>query len=191
MFSPKPTPRAVIRFLISSLARILSARAFSTLRILPRSGRIAWNRRSRPALAVPPAESPSTMKISQSEGSRSLQSASLPGSVADSSSDLRCTSSRARAAAWRARAAVVGHVAAGVQVLDERLDATLEVEGVGALAGLVAEDDGDALVEERQLAQPRRDRFPAEGDLREDLRVGPEAHHGAVPVGPAGHLDRA
>ncbi len=81
--SPKPAPSAVIRFLISSLARILSARAFSTLRILPRSGRMAWLRRSRPCLAEPPALSPSTMKSSQCSGSRSLQSASLPGRVAE------------------------------------------------------------------------------------------------------------
>ncbi len=41
-----------------SLDTILSRRAFSTLRSLPRSGRIAWKRRSRPCLAEPPAESP-------------------------------------------------------------------------------------------------------------------------------------
>ena len=37
-----PVPSAVMMFLISSLASILSSRARSTLRILPRSGRIAW-----------------------------------------------------------------------------------------------------------------------------------------------------
>ena len=36
-------------------------RAFSTLMILPRIGRIAWNIESRPDFAEPPAESPSTM----------------------------------------------------------------------------------------------------------------------------------
>ena len=36
-------------------------RARSTFKILPRSGRMAWNLRSRPCLAEPPAESPSTM----------------------------------------------------------------------------------------------------------------------------------
>ena len=40
------------RNVIARLARGL-ARAFSTLRILPLSGRIAWNRRSRPCLAEP------------------------------------------------------------------------------------------------------------------------------------------
>src|SRR6266702_4158694 len=39
----------------------LSRRAFSTFRILPRIGRMAWNFRSRPPFAVPPADSPSTM----------------------------------------------------------------------------------------------------------------------------------
>ena len=39
----------------------LSARAFSTLSILPHRGRMAWNRESRPWVAEPPAESPSTM----------------------------------------------------------------------------------------------------------------------------------
>ena len=58
--SPIPQPKAVIIFFISSLDSIRSRRAFSTFRILPRSGRIAWNLRSRPCLALPPAESPST-----------------------------------------------------------------------------------------------------------------------------------
>ena len=48
----------------SWLARILSAEALATLRILPRSGRIAWVSRSRACLAEPPALSPSTRKIS-------------------------------------------------------------------------------------------------------------------------------
>ena len=57
----------------------LSMRDFSTLRILPRSGSTACVLRSRPCLAEPPAESPSTMKISASDGSLTEQSASLPG----------------------------------------------------------------------------------------------------------------
>src|ERR1035438_1584846 len=40
---------------------------------------MAWKRRSRPCLAVPPALSPSTRKISQSLGSFSWQSARFPG----------------------------------------------------------------------------------------------------------------
>src|ERR1043166_3363355 len=51
---------------ISCEESILSKRAFSTLRIFPFRGRIACVRRSRPCLAEPPAESPSTMKISLS-----------------------------------------------------------------------------------------------------------------------------
>ena len=89
-----------------SLATILSRRAFSTLRTLPRSGRIAWKRRSRPCLAEPPAESPSTMYSSLRSGSRSWQSASLPGRDSPSSAPLRMTRSRALRAASRARDAV-------------------------------------------------------------------------------------
>jgi hypothetical protein len=64
-----PQPSAVISVPTSADEIILSKRARSTFRILPFSGRIAWVRRSRPCLAEPPAESPSTMKISQSAGS--------------------------------------------------------------------------------------------------------------------------
>ena len=64
-------------------------RFFSTLMILPRSGSTAWVLRSRPCLAEPPAESPSTTNSSASAGSRTEQSASLPGSVEFSSADLR------------------------------------------------------------------------------------------------------
>src|SRR4030043_401500 len=76
-----PAPTAVIIARISSWSRILSLGAFSTLSILPRSGKIAWKRRSRPCLAEPPAESPSTRYSSQSCGFFSEQSASFPGSV--------------------------------------------------------------------------------------------------------------
>ena len=103
--APMPHPSAAIIVRISSLPSILSKRAFSTFRILPLSGRIAWNRRSRPCLADPPAESPSTMYSSLSAGSRSWQSASLPGSALLSSAPLRRTRSRALRAASRARAA--------------------------------------------------------------------------------------
>jgi len=95
-----------MRDLTSRLSRILSRRARSVLRIFPRNGRIAWKCRSRPCLAEPPAESPSTMYSSVLEGSRSEQSANLPGKVIDSSADLRMTRSRAFLAASRARADV-------------------------------------------------------------------------------------
>ena len=73
-------------------------------------GRIAWNFRSRPCLAEPPALSPSTMKISQNFGSRSWQSASFPGRSAVSSAPLRRVRSRALRAASRARAASIAFV---------------------------------------------------------------------------------
>ena len=68
---------------------------------------MAWMAESRPILAEPPAESPSTMKISVREGSFSRQSASLPGIRLVSRALLRRTSSRAFLAAARARAACV------------------------------------------------------------------------------------
>ena len=102
-----PQPSACTSAWISLFASDLSSRAFSTLRILPRSGRIAWKRRSRPCLAEPPAESPSTRYNSHFAGSRSEQSASLPGSVRLSSALLRITRSRALRAASRARLEVV------------------------------------------------------------------------------------
>src|SRR5699024_12108546 len=55
--------------------------------------------------AEPPAESPSTMKISDSAGLREEQSRSLPGIPPVSSGDLRRVASRAFRAASRAAAA--------------------------------------------------------------------------------------
>ena len=102
--SPIPVPIAVMSAWISAFWRALSSRAFSTFRILPRMGRIAWIDRSRACLAEPPAESPSTTNSSHIEGSVLWQSASLPGSVV-SSSPLRRVRSRAARAASRAFAA--------------------------------------------------------------------------------------
>src|SRR5690606_41532497 len=90
---------------VSAFFRILSIGAYSTLRILPRIGRIAWKCGSRPPLAEPPAESPSTMYSSDLRGSVDWQSDSLPGSDVDSSRLLRRVRSRACRAATRARAA--------------------------------------------------------------------------------------
>ena len=98
-------PSARISVPICSDESILSKRARSTFRILPRSGSTAWKARLRPCLAEPPAESPSTRKSSESAGSRSWQSASLPGSEAMSSAPLRRVRSRALRAASRAAAA--------------------------------------------------------------------------------------
>jgi hypothetical protein len=72
-------PIAVIRALISALAIILCRTACSVLRILPLSGRIAWNFESLPDLAEPHAESPSTIYNSVPCFHLLEQSASLPG----------------------------------------------------------------------------------------------------------------
>ena len=82
-----------------------SNRARSTFRILPRRGRIACVRRSRPVCADPPAESPSTKNTSVLDGSFSEQSFSLPARKFTSSAVLRRVSSRALRAASRASAA--------------------------------------------------------------------------------------
>ncbi len=103
--SRTPVPIAVMSAWTSLLASTLSMRAFSTLRILPRSGSTAWVCRSRPCLAEPPAESPSTTKISARDGSLTEQSASLPGSFEFSRALLRRVRSRALRAAERAWAA--------------------------------------------------------------------------------------
>ncbi len=63
--------------------------------------------RSRPCLAEPPAESPSTRYSSHIAGSFSEQSASLPGRLPTSSADFLRVRSRALRAASRARAACI------------------------------------------------------------------------------------
>src|SRR6266545_2778242 len=66
--------------------------------ILPRSGRTACVLRSRPCLAEPPAESPSTRNNSRNCGSRSEQSASLADKPSSSRPLLRVSSLAFRAA---------------------------------------------------------------------------------------------
>lgn len=102
-----PQPKAVINVATSCEDSILSKRAFSTFKILPFKGNIAWNLRSRPCFAEPPAESPSTIYNSDKAGSFSWQSANLPGKPAISNAPLRRVKSRARRAASRARAASI------------------------------------------------------------------------------------
>ena len=63
---------------------------------------MAWNRESRPWVAEPPAESPSTIYSSVSSGLTSLQSRSLSGMAAPPRAVLRRTDSRAFLAASRA-----------------------------------------------------------------------------------------
>ena len=81
--------------------------AFSTFKIFPRKGKIAWKARFLPCFAVPPAESPSTKYISQVCGSESEQSANLPGNEFEPRTVFRWTISRALRAAWRACAAKI------------------------------------------------------------------------------------
>ncbi len=76
--SENPHPNALIIVLISALASTLSILAFSTFKILPRIGIIAWYIRFLAILAEPPAESPSTIKISHLEASRLSQLDSFP-----------------------------------------------------------------------------------------------------------------
>ena len=76
--------------------------AFSTFKILPRIGKMAWCSRLRPDLAEPPAESPSTINNSFIDGSFDEQSANLPGRFEISSPDFLRVTSRARFAAMRA-----------------------------------------------------------------------------------------
>ncbi len=63
--------------------------AFWTLRIFPRIGRSAWYSLSRASLAVPSAESPSTMNSSLCSTSLDRQSTSLAGRAEFSSAFLR------------------------------------------------------------------------------------------------------
>ena len=80
--------------------------ALSVFSTLPRSGRIACMERSRPCFADPPAESPSTMKISLSSRPDDVQSLSLPGRVSrEEVAVFRATSCCAARLASRARAA--------------------------------------------------------------------------------------
>ena len=103
--TPKRTPSAWMILFTSSLSNALCHMAFSTFRILPRNGRMAWNWRLRPCFAEPPAESPSTRNNSHSSAVRLEQSASFPGRPPPPIGLLRCTDSRALRAAIRAVAA--------------------------------------------------------------------------------------
>ena len=74
-----------------------SMEALATFKIFPLNGKMAWVTRSRPCLAEPPAESPSTIKISVSSAAACEQSASLPGSLSRLVGVLRyCTFSSLR-----------------------------------------------------------------------------------------------
>src|SRR5699024_5148962 len=91
--------------LISWLAKIRSIEAFSTFKILPLIGKIAWVKRDLPCFAEPPAELPSTINNSEILGSLLVLSANLPGKFAISKPDFLRVTSRARLAAVLARSA--------------------------------------------------------------------------------------
>ena len=63
---------------------------------------------------------------------------------------------------------------------DERDDAALVEELVALAVALVVDRDGDAAVQERELAQPLRQRVEAVLGRLEDLRVGLEGDLGAA-----------
>ncbi len=103
---PSPQPSAMTRSDSSLFSSTFASDALSVLSTLPRSGRIACRIRSRPCFAEPPAESPSTMKISVLSRSLDEQSVSLPGSARRAEvAVLRVTSCCAARLASRARAA--------------------------------------------------------------------------------------
>ncbi len=105
-FLPRPHPSAVTRSESSLFSSTFASDALSVFNTLPRSGRIAWRARSRPCFADPPAESPSTMKISLPSLLELVQSLSLPGRLRRVDvALLRDTSACAARLASRARAA--------------------------------------------------------------------------------------
>ena len=75
-----------------------------------------------------------------------------------------------------------------VQVRHERDDAAFVVKLVRLAVALVVERDQHAAVQERELAQPLRERVEAEDGRLEDLGVGPEGDLGAAALGRPGHL---
>ena len=88
----------------SAFLSMSASDAFCTFRILPRIGSSAWNSESLASLAVPSAESPSTMNSSL-RSSAERQSTSLAGSADVASADLRRWFSRCSRAAIRVLAA--------------------------------------------------------------------------------------
>ena len=98
--SATAVPKEIINDLISCEDKILFKCTLSTFKILPRKGRIAWNLLSLPCLEEPPADSPSTIKISDSSGLLEEQSVSLPGNASPSIIPFRKTDSFAAFAAF-------------------------------------------------------------------------------------------
>src|SRR5256885_2401051 len=75
-----------------------------------------------------------------------------------------------------------------VQVFDEGADTALEVEGVVEIDALIAQQDGQRLVEEGKLAQPVGHDVPVKAELFEDFRIRPESNVGAGGIGLADDL---
>ena len=100
---PEPAPTTWMMAEHSALRSMSACEAFWTLRILPRMGSSAWNSELRAFLAVPSAESPSTMNSSEAVTSSERQSASLAGRVEVSSAVLRRVISLCMRALTRAR----------------------------------------------------------------------------------------
>ena len=84
----------------------------------------------------------------------------------------------------------VQHLLAGVDELDEALDAAGEGEVVVLVVALVDQADADAVVQEAQLAQALGEDVVVEVDVREDLEVGQEVDLGAALLGLADDLHR-
>ena len=93
-----PQPSAWIRSESCWLPPSFSRPALATLRILPRSGRIAWVARSRACLAEPPAEVAFDDEEFGASRGVCVQSASLPGRRS-----LRVAVLRATSFSWRRR----------------------------------------------------------------------------------------
>ncbi len=102
---PEPAPTTWMIEAHSTFLSMSPVDAFCVFRILPRIGSSAWNSELRATLAVPSAESPSTMNSSD-RSSLLRQSTSLDGSEDDSSAVLRRWFSRCWRAATRARDAL-------------------------------------------------------------------------------------
>ena len=189
---PEPAPTTWMIEPHSAFLSMSPTEAFWTLRILPRIGSSAWNSELRASLAVPSAESPSTMNSSV-RSSVARQSASLAGSAEDSRAFLRRWVSRCWRAASRVLAAPAtfsitslawAFSARLVEVRNFFSSADDDLAYGGADLGRAEDLLGLAL--ELRLGQPDRDHG---GEPLEDVVLGdvvvvdlehPRALHGVV-----------
>ena len=100
--APDPAPTTWMMAEHSLLASICETEAFWTLSIFPRIGSSAWNIELRAALAVPSAESPSTINSSAISSLPGWQSESFAGMDADSRAFFRRVTSLVFRACTRA-----------------------------------------------------------------------------------------